>query len=143
MEETSIHENYTEAYRLFDLIAWISSCNDHGKVWRYRYSYFQQISKIFCHQSMKYHNEDNEIFGIKLRLYWSEDCDVSIIISLCIVSMRMAHSVHTDHLTIEGIAHRPTQSKVLFDINKLWLKSMIFMIIHMLIVGWIKLFKAF
>ena len=35
MEETSIHENYTEAYRLFDLIAWISSCNDHGKVCRY------------------------------------------------------------------------------------------------------------
>ena len=32
MEETSIHENYTEAYRLFDLIAWISSCNDQGKV---------------------------------------------------------------------------------------------------------------
>ena len=87
---------------------------------------------------------------------WCDDCDVSIIISLCMLvwgtwgwwwytGTTVYHwsVVNTHTQTKWQWKESLTQSKVPFDINKLWLKSMIFMIIHMLIVGWIKLFKVF
>ena len=35
------------------------------------------------------------------------------------LGMMVLRDIHTDQMTIDGIAHLPTQSKVPFDINKL------------------------
>ena len=59
-------QNYTEAYRLFDLIA--LDVSGHAMI-SAKYSYFQFIlENILLSQPVKY-NEDNEISENKLCLY--------------------------------------------------------------------------